>query len=70
MAHAIILSFNLFIYFLIYLIGETQIFEEFRCLHQGKQIYARKSSGKMAATANQFCALSENVSERHVNDVT
>ena len=27
-------------------------------------------SGKMAATANQFCALSENVSERHVDDVT
>ena len=24
----------------------------------------------MAATANQFCALSENVSERHVDDVT
>ena len=28
------------------------------------------TSGKMAATANQFCALSENVSERHVDDVT
>ena len=27
-------------------------------------------SGKMAATANQFCALSENVSDRHVDDVT